>query len=111
MQGTGLGMSIAKQLVDLMNGNITVESELNVGSAFTVTLELPVAGSSVDTSFCKGLRILIIDDDSVLLETAKEILTDADAEADTVHGGEEGVKAAVSDAKEERYNVIFVDWK
>ena len=42
IQGTGLGMAITKDIVDLMGGTIQVESELNVGSRFTVTLELPV---------------------------------------------------------------------
>ena len=42
IQGTGLGMAITKDIVDLMGGTIQVESELNVGSRFTVTLELPI---------------------------------------------------------------------
>ena len=45
IQGTGLGMSITKNIIDMMNGHIDVQSELGKGSKFTVTIYLRHAGS------------------------------------------------------------------
>ena len=64
VQGTGLGMAITKNIVDLMGGQITVESEPNKGSRFEVTLSLPIDRSTVCHVDASG--ILLITDDSQL---------------------------------------------
>ena len=75
VQGTGLGMAITKNIVDLMHGTITVESELNKGSTFTVTLTFPI-----DKSMSKKVdigRILLISTDEVLVNNMSASLQEA----------------------------------
>ena len=64
VQGTGLGMAITKNIVDLMNGTITVQSELNKGSRFEVTLTLPIDHSVEPNLSAK--RILLLSNDDIL---------------------------------------------
>ncbi len=75
--GSGISMALAKNIVELMNGNITVQSEKNVGSTFTVTLPLRLAGDEIadaqeESVSLDGKRVLLAED---LPENA-EIVTD-----------------------------------
>ena len=75
VQGTGLGMAITKNIVDLMHGEITVESELDKGSTFTVTLTF-----AIDKSMSKKVdieRILLIADDDGLTKNVGAALREA----------------------------------
>lgn len=73
--GTGLGLTIAKSLVDMMNGTIRVHSEKGVGSEFTITLKLshapeevpnpPEAAADVEAPTASGLRVLVVEDNAV----------------------------------------------
>ena len=81
IQGTGLGMSIVKRLVDIFGGTINVESKQDVGTKITVVLPL-----SIDTNFhsseavsdedinLKGMKILLVEDNEMNREIASEIL-------------------------------------
>ncbi len=70
--GTGLGLTISRQFIELMSGNLEVESEVGVGSTFSFTLELPVGdpeklaartlSDDIDGSILDGLKILLTDD-------------------------------------------------
>ena len=84
---TGLGMAITKNLVEMMNGEILVESEKGVGSTFTVTVELKPSDRSFSQEqhdrLPKDLRVLVVDDDEVALEHARLVLHDIGIEADT----------------------------
>ena len=74
IQGTGLGLAITKQMVDLMNGVIDCQSELGKGTTFTIVLDIPVADKQLDDMRLEPIDVLIVDDDTVLLETAVDAL-------------------------------------
>ena len=76
INGTGLGMAITKNIIDLMNGDIQVESTLGKGSVFTVTFPLQLQDAPKDEipHEWKGIRCLIIDDDIQSCKDAAELL-------------------------------------
>ncbi len=81
--GTGLGLTIAKRMLQLLDGDIVVDSEENKGSIFTITIpaikseaeavEVGVPNLDSETEFLKDKRILIVDDDAMQLSLMKEI--------------------------------------
>ena len=112
---TGLGMAITKNIVDMMNGSIKVESQKGVGSVFTVSITLNNPEHNVKPlGFIDpgDMNVLIIDDDSVACEHARMVLTEAGITADTCLSGEEALRIIkVRNAKQTPYNLILVDWK
>ena len=72
IQGTGLGMSITKSLVDLMGGTITVESEVEKGSRFDVILTMPIDTSEEEADTPES--VLLISDDDTLVNNVKAAL-------------------------------------
>ena len=112
---TGLGMAITKNIVEMMNGEITVESEKGVGSTFTVTVTLKKSGKKtgdVDQLNPQDMRVLVIDDDKIACEHARLILEELGIAADIAMNGAEAVEMVeLRHARQESYNMIMVDWK
>ena len=111
---TGLGMAITKNIVEMMNGTISVESEKGVGSTFTVTVTLRNSDRSGEESdiLPQELKVLVIDDDPVACEHAKIVLEEIGVFADTCLSGREALELIqLKRARREAYNMIFVDWK
>jgi signal transduction histidine kinase len=82
-QGTGLGMAITKEFVDLMGGTISVESELGKGTCFTVELTFDIdkdAKEEVKEEAAelnlKGMKVLLVEDNELNMEIAEEIMHD-----------------------------------
>ena len=113
--GTGLGLAISQRICHLMGGQITVTSELGVGSTFTVDLPLRVTGptriekpsitpSLVDvsavtqtvaqTAATPGQTVLVIDDDPTVREVLQRILTREGLQVVLAESGEEGLRLA-----------------
>ncbi|WP_455594481.1 response regulator [Cloacibacillus porcorum] len=114
--GTGLGMSITKNLVSLMDGTIQVKSKIGRGTSFTVELPLalPVGCSSLlrPPASVESLSVLIVDDDLGTCEHAKILLERMKIAAQWVQSGEDAVKT-VRSAHEtgEDFDVCFIDWQ
>ncbi len=106
----GLGLSITKNLVDLMKGEITVESELDKGSTFTVTLELklPYDDETDENLDIDGMRILYAEDNELNREIARELLAKENAIVETAENGAEAVKM-FSEHECGYYDAILMD--
>ena len=112
---TGLGMAITKNIVELMNGTISVESEKGVGTEFTVIITLNNCEhqfSSTNYVNPKDMRILVVDDEEIAAEHARIVLDEAGIKADTCYSGQEALNMLeVCHAKHEPYNLVLLDWK
>ncbi len=108
IQGTGLGMSITKRIVDLMKGTIDVSSEKGKGTEFTVTLTLPLApadsvtapGGGADGAKnvphkaldCSTKRLLLVEDNEINREIASTVLSDMGFKLETAENGQVAVE-------------------
>ena len=112
IQGTGLGLSITKRMVDLMGGTIDCQSEVNKGTCFTIDLEIPIAERQLDEMKLDPIDVLVVDDDDVLLETARDTLNSLGAVSETSSSGAEALRR-ISQRQElgKNYDVVIVDWK
>ena len=108
ISGTGLGLAITKQMIDLMNGTIDCQSEAGKGTTFTVKLEITIADRQMEEMKLPPIRVLIADDDEVLLETAKDTLSSIGVKADIARSGAEAIQM-ISDSAD--YQVMILDWK
>ena len=112
---TGLGMAITKNIVELMNGSISVQSEKGVGTEFVVVLTLKNCERTLrdnDTVCVKDMRVLVVDDDPIACEHALVILEDAGIRADSCRSGREALDMLeIHNAKHDAYNLVLLDWK
>ena len=114
VQGTGLGMAITKNIVELMGGTIKVTSEVDKGTVFTVDLELRIPDQPSDGQFWqeKGiLRILAVDDESYILDNIRTLMKNTGVVTDTSLNGEDALRK-IQTAREQgySYDVILMDW-
>lgn len=111
--GTGLGLTISKRIINLMGGDIRVESKLREGSDFIFTIKAKIAERSAVKCYPEikkdDLRILAVDDSIETLEYFKHIMEKYDFPCDTVDNGADAVEL-MKNSEEKQYNVIFVDW-
>ncbi len=114
IQGTGLGMAITKNIVDMMGGEIWVESEPGKGTAFTVRLELRFTENHSDVGpipELSGYKGLVVDDDLVSCQSVSKMLRKIGMRAEWTLSGKEAV-VRTSEAIElaDPFEVYIVDW-
>ena len=112
--GTGLGMAITKNIVDLMNGDIFVKSRPGEGACFTVNIPLrqqDLQQEEIPGEWA-GVRSLIVDDDVRTCEYTTELLKDMGLRAQFVTGGEDAVRFVIEEKDgSDPFELMIVDWK
>ena len=114
--GSGLGMAITKNFVEMMNGSILVESEKGVGSTFTVTVKLKASSRAAHRehgiTLPAGLRAMVMDDDEIACEHTQIVLNNIGIESDIATDPNEAlrmIRAAHDRGKP--YQLLLTDYK
>ena len=113
IQGTGLGMPITRNIVQMMGGSIEVESTPDVGSTFTVTIYLKLQDTeAAGDAVLADLSVLVADDDEMSMESAVEVLEELGMDAEGVLSGREAVeRVTVQHEAKQDFNAVVLDWK
>lgn len=114
-QGTGLGMAITKNIVDMMNGEITVESEQGKGTEFAVKFKFRTAGNAAAAEkipFLENARALVADDDFNSCSAVTKILNTLGLRTEWTASGKEAILRTelAMDARED-FDVFVLDWQ
>lgn len=112
--GTGLGMSITKNLVMLMDGKIYVNSKENEGTTFTV--DIPLLKKESETKIPDfenmGLNALVVDDEEEECRHAVRVLQEIKIQAEWVMHGAQAIERVISHHRGNRdYDICLIDWK
>lgn len=114
IQGTGLGMAITKNIVDMMGGKISVVSEEGKGTIFTVALKFRTCSGTVRQEIVpelKGLRALVADDDFNTCSSVTRMLSIIGMRPDWTTSGKEAVlRVKMAGEQNDEYAAYIIDW-
>lgn len=114
IQGSGLGMAITKRIVDMMQGSISLKSEVGVGSEFDVCLSFPLSKdkqSQTKVPALKDLRVLIADDDLDTCTSIAKMLRQMGVRSEwTVSGKEAIIRAKLAKEIGDDFYAYIIDW-
>ncbi len=114
IQGTGLGMAITKNIVDMMGGTVSVDSEVGKGTTFTVSLQFKTCSGPVRQETIpelQGLRALVADDDFNTCSSVTKMLADIGMRPDWTTSGKEAVlRVKLAGEQDDEYAVYIIDW-
>lgn len=115
IQGTGLGMAITKNIIEMMNGTISVESEKGKGSTFTVEFTLKLQDSEKMAEQIKeldGLRALVVDDDFNVCDSVGKMLKQLGMRSEWTTSGKEAVyRAKLAREEGDAFHTYIIDWQ
>lgn len=115
--GSGLGLVISRKLLALMGGEISVESQPNIGTVFTFSLpfgrgveDSPPLHQTLPSSLLNA-RILVVDDNTMACSILIGVLQSLSIHAHSVNSGAAALKALSDKPADQAYNLILIDWK
>lgn len=115
IQGTGLGMAITKNIIDMMGGKITVNSEKGKGSEFIVELSLKLQDVEKNAEQIKeleGFRALVVDDDFDTCDSVSRMLTQIGLRSEWTTSGREAIyRARKAHDEGDSYHTFIIDWQ
>ena len=113
IQGTGLGMSISHKIIQMMGGDIKVESEYGKGSRFTIDMPLVCRDQKPDDKIAvEGLEVLVVDDDKIACLNTSSCLREIGINSECVYSGSEAIeKVRQHHLAEKEYFAVIIDLK
>ena len=115
IQGTGLGMAISKNIIDMMGGSIVVHTEQNKGTEFIITLELRLQSERKTVekiAELTGLKALVVDDDFNTCDSVTKMLVQVGMRSEWTLSGKEAVlRAKQSIELNDAFHAYIIDWR